>query len=316
MLPSVRHADLLAGTADDAVAWRLSPERALVFSVDVITPVVNDPYAFGQVAAANALGDLYAMGAEPCLALNVVGYPVNSLPLAHLQDILRGGAAKVAEAGALPAGGHSLDDTCPKYGLAVAGFCHPDRLATKAGARPGDALILTKPLGVGVLTTAIDMGLAGGEVEDRVIRLMAALNAPAAKAMTAHGVRACTDVTGFGLLGHLHEMLAQSGVAARLRMDRVPVLPEAWEYLGAGAVSRGTRNNRRFLEAHVDWDDGLGGMERLILCDAQTSGGLLMAVPEAAREALVADLVRAGVPVVAEVGRVVEGPPGRIEVAA
>lgn len=315
MLPPVQHADLLAGTADDAVAWRLSDDRALVFSVDVMTPVVNDPYAFGQVAAANALSDLYAMGAEPFLALNVVGYPVNSLPLAHLQDILRGGADKAGEAGAIVAGGHSLDDTGPKYGLAVAGFAHPDRLATRAGARPGDALILTKPLGIGVVTTAIDMGLAGGEVEDRAVALMTALNAPAARAMVAHGVRACTDVTGFGLLGHLREMLLQSGVAARLEAGRVPVLEEAWDLLAAGAVSRGTRNNLRFLESRVDWDAGVGEAERLLLCDAQTSGGLLMAVPPGVGDALVADLLRAGVPVAAEVGRVMEGPPGRIEVA-
>ncbi len=293
----------------------MAPERALVLSVDVITPVVNDPYAFGQVAAANALSDVYAMGAEPVLALNVVGYPVGGLPLAHLQDILRGGADKVAEAGAVLAGGHSLDDPCPKYGLVAAGLAHPDRLTTRAGARPGDSLILTKPLGVGVVTTAVDLGLAGEESEARAVELMAALNAPAAAAMVARGVKACTDVSGFGLLGHLREMLLQSGVAGRLRLGRVPVLPEAWDLAAAGAVSRGTRNNLRYLEPLVSWDEGIGERERLILCDAQTSGGLLMAVPPAVRDQLLADLERAGVPA-AEVGEVLAGPPGRIEVVA
>lgn len=276
---------------------------------------MNDPYTFGQIAAANALSDVYAMGGEPFLALNILAFPVRGLPLENARDILRGGVDKAAEAGVAVAGGHSVDDLVPKYGMAVAGFVHPDRMVTRAGARPGDALILTKPLGLGVMTTALDLALAGPDLEEKVAHLLAGLNKGAAAVMTAHGVRGGTDVSGYGLLGHLHEMASQSGVSARVFTGRVPVLPEAWDLLAAGAVSGGTRNNLRYLEPRVQWDEGVGEAARLMLCDAQTSGGLLMAVPPGAKEAVLADLSAAGIPA-AEIGELTAGPAGRIEVWA
>ena len=295
------------------------PGRALVLSVDVITPVVNDPYAFGQVAAANALSDVYAMGAQPVLALNVVGYPVGGLPLAHLQEILRGGADKVAEAGAVLAGGHSLDDPCPKYGLVAAGLVSPDRLTTRAGARPGDSLVLTKPLADQAAGRGGDhhggrpgtggrgeRGAGGG-----------ADGGPQRPGRGGHG--------GPGRQGvHGRERVRAARPPARdappeRRGGTAAARPRAGAAGGVGPGGggglRGTRNNLRYLEPLVAWDEGIGERERLILCDAQTSGGLLMAVPPAVREPLLADLARAGAPA-AEVGEVVDGPPGRIEVVA
>lgn len=296
------------------MVYRLSDELAVVQTVDYITPVVDDPYAFGQVAAANALSDIYAAGAQPAFALNLVGFPVRSLPLAHMEQILLGGAAKAAEAGVAIAGGHSIEDHAPKYGLAVTGFVHPDRLITRAGGRAGDWLFLTKPLGIGVITTALDQGLVDGDLLDRVLPIMTALNRGAAAAMAAVGASACTDVTGFGLLGHLHELARASGVAAVIEPHRVPVIPEAPEYARRGAISSGTRNNLRFLTEHVDWEPGVDEVQRLLLADAQTSGGLLIAVPPDRAEAMAAALAAEGCLACAPIGRLVAGAPGRIRV--
>ena len=311
-LPPVRDPRFLGKIGDDAVVYRVSPDLAVVQTVDYITPVVDDPYAFGEVAAANALSDIYATGATPVFALNLIGFPVRSLPLAHMEQILRGGAAKANEAGVVIAGGHSIEDHAPKYGMAVTGFVHPDRLVTKAGGRPGDILFLTKPLGSGVITTALDQRLAPPELEARVLPVMAALNRGAAEAMLQVGATACTDVTGFGLLGHLHELAKASGLAARVRGGSVPVLPEARDLALRGALSDGTRKNIRFLAECVSWDRGVSDDERLILCDAQTSGGLLIAVPAARRPEITVALEHAGCLAGAEIGELIEGAPGRL----
>ncbi len=292
--------------------------------MDYITPVVDDPYTFGAIAAANALSDLYAMGARPILALNLVGYPVKSLPLGVLEQILRGGADKVAEAGASLVGGHSVDDHEPKYGLAVTGLVHPDRVVRNAGARPGDRLVLTKPLGLGIITTGIDRGLVSEATITQAVAVMTTLNASAARAMLAvgpsaplrTGVHAATDVTGFGLLGHLREMLAASGGAAHIWLETVPVLDEAWGLAAAGCVPDGSYNNFHYLESFVRWEERIERPTRLVLCDAQTSGGLLLAVSPERTDDLLAALQEQTTPAAAVIGEVVaEGPAGHITVA-
>ncbi len=283
---------------------------ALVQSVDFITPVVDDPYAFGAIVAANALSDIYAKGATPILALNLVGFPAKTFPLHLLGEILRGGAEKAAEAGVLVAGGHSLDDGEPKYGMAVTGLVHPDRVVTNAGAKPGDLLFLTKPLGIGLITTAIDRRLASPASIQRVVAVMSKLNRAASEAMLAVGVDACTDVTGFGLLGHLHEMAMASGLSAEIELGRVPVLEEAWELARQGVVPDGTHNNRHYLEGKVRWE-AISREEQIVLCDAQTSGGLLIACPPERGEELATAMGRAGIEA-AVIGRMARGLPGEI----
>jgi selenide,water dikinase len=263
--------------------------------VDYITPIVDNPFAFGAIAAANALSDLYAMGAQPVLALNLVGYPAKTLPLDMMAEILRGGQAKLAEAGVALGGGHSIEDLEPKYGLAVTGLVQPDRLITNAGARPGDALVLTKPLGTGIITTGIDRQLVTPVTVETVTQQMAQLNRDASLAMQAIGVHACTDVTGFGLICHLHQMALASGVGARLSLAAVPVLPEAWELARKDCVPDGTRNNLNDLADQVEWARGVSPVARLVLSDAQTSGGLLIAVPRPRARRLLKALAQHGV---------------------
>ena len=313
-LPTQDNPRVLAGVGEDACVFRLRDDLAVVQTVDVITPVLDDPRAFGEVAAANALSDIYAMGAVPLFTLNVAAFPVRMLPLEILEKILQGGAAKAAEAGASVTGGHSLDDPTPKYGMVVTGIVDPARMVRKSGARPGDHLVLTKPLGVGVLTTALTHGRGGPDIEARVRPVMAQLNRAAAEAMQAVGVSACTDVTGFGLLGHLREMVQLSGVSARVAFGRVPVLPGAWDMLREGAVSQGTQNNYRMLRDEVRWQPSVSSEARTLLCDAQTSGGLLIAVPADRAETLLATLT-AGRVTAADIGEVLPGPGGAIEVA-
>lgn len=300
---------------EDAAIYRLTDELAMVQSVDYITPVVDDPYAFGAIAAANALSDLYAMGARPALALNLVGYPVKSLPLSILEEILRGGADKMVEAGASLIGGHSIDDHEPKYGLAVTGLVHPDRVVRNAGARSGDQLVLTKPLGLGIITTGIDRGLADEATIKRAVAVMTTLNAAAAKAMLATGVHAATDITGFGLLGHLHEMLTASGVAAQIELRAVPVLDKARELAVANCIPDGSHNNFRYLGSFVTWDETIERPARMVLCDAQTSGGLLLAVPPEKVDPLLAALAQTPTPG-ALIGEITAEPKGQIQVTA
>lgn len=311
-LPPISDPRLLVGpgSLDDAAVYRISDELALVQSVDFITPVVDDPYSFGAIVAANALSDLYAKGATPILALNLVGFPAKTFPLHLLGEILRGGAEKAAEAGVLVAGGHSLDDGEPKYGMAVTGLVRPDRVVTNARAKDGDLLFLTKPLGIGLITTGIDRRLARPETVRRAVAVMSTLNRAASEAMLKVGVNACTDVTGFGLLGHLHEMALASGLSAEVDLERVPVLEEAWDLARQGVVPDGTHNNRHYLEGKVLWER-ISREEQLVLCDAQTSGGLLIACPPERAAEMAREMERVGVSAVL-IGRLGSGVPGQI----
>jgi selenide, water dikinase len=302
-------------TADDAGVYRLGPDLALVQTVDIFTPIVDDPYWFGAIAAANALSDVYAMGGTPRIALNFAGFPRSKLPLDVLGEILRGGAAKCAEAGVTIIGGHTIDDPEPKYGLAVTGFVHPERIITNAAARPGDRLVLTKPLGMGIVTTALKQGKATQAAIDEAVRIMAALNRPAADAMIAVGVSAATDITGYGLLGHLAEMTRGSGVAASVRLRDVPIVEAAWPLVRERTIPGGTLRNRESLQGVVSWD-GAGEDAQILLCDAQTSGGLLIAVPEARCDALVQALRAGGLPVAAVIGEITGPGRGEISVVA
>ena len=300
---------LLVGsaTADDAAVFRLSDELALVQTVDFFTPIVDDPYDFGRIAAANALSDVYAMGATPLVALNIVAFPLERLGVEVLGEILRGGRDVVSAAGATVAGGHSIDDPEPKYGLAVTGVVHPDEVFTNAGAAPGDVLVLTKPLGVGAITTARQRGLTDDEqLLDRAVGVMAELNASAAIAARHAGAHAVTDVTGFGLLGHLHNVCRASGVAAAIEAALVPAIDGALELLdddaGERAVSGGSRRNREYAATFTTFAGGVPAPRVRLLCDATTSGGLLVAVAED-------HAARVPGPVL---GRVVAGDPGTI----
>ena len=284
--------------------------------MDYITPVVDDPYHFGMIAAANALSDIYAMGGKPVMALNLIGFPNQSLPLSIMEAIMKGGADKAAEAGVTIVGGHSITDNSPKYGLVATGFLNVRSMITKRGARPGDSLILTKPLGVGVITTGIDHKMVGDDTVNRVVKIMTTLNKRASEIMLAVGVHACTDVTGFGLLGHLREILAASNVGVRITASTVPVIPESEELIQAGAVAGGTHNNYRFLRDMVKWDPSLSKEMRLILCDPQTSGGLLIAVSPENKDRLIMELQEdKEILEAAEIGAIIENP-GEISVLA
>jgi selenium donor protein len=299
-------------TADDAAVYRLTDELAVVQSVDFFTPIADDPYDFGAISAANSLSDLYAMGATPRFALSVVGFPTNRLPLEVLQRILQGAAEKAREAGVDIIGGHSVEDTEPKFGLAVTGTVHPDRILTNSGARPGDALVLTKPLGTGIVATAVKRGVAEDDVAARALETMRALNREAAEAMIEIGAHACTDVTGFGLLGHLREMTAGSGVDAEIDPAAVPVLTGVRELAAADIVPGGTLDNLEHVSAHVDWSEGLSSVDKAILADAQTSGGLLIALPAGDASRLVERLHERGVTAAALIGRITGKGRGRI----
>ncbi len=314
-LPKIDDPNVIVGTAlpDDAGVYRLRADLALAQSVDVFTPVVDDPYDYGRIAAANSLSDLYAMGARPILALNVIGFPVNKLPLSIMADILRGGAEKAHEAGVVVLGGHTIDDEEPKYGLAVTGIVQPDRVISNVGAKPGDFLVLTKPLGTGTITTALKQKKAHPDHVAEAVEIMATLNAGAMEAMLEVGVHACTDITGYGLLGHLHELLLASGVAAEVQVERVPIMDAAWGYAEQDIFPGGSRSNRIYLEGNklVHWD-GLDRTRQLLLCDAQTSGGLLMAVAPDKVDALVRALKARQTPAAAVIGRIIEGEAGHI----
>jgi selenide,water dikinase len=309
------HALVSAQLADDAAVYQLSPDLALVATIDYITPVVDDPYVWGGVAAANALSDVYAMGGTPIFALNVVNFPRETLPLEILEQVIQGGAAKAAEAGVGVLGGHSVDDPEPKYGLVALGTVHPQRIVRNVGARPGDVLLLTKPLGIGILTTAIKRGLAAEDTIARAVGVMTTLNRAAAEAMLRAGdaVHAATDVTGFGLLGHLSEMLGAGTVGARVELSRVPVITEAWAFAEREVVPGGTRRNLASVEGVMDWSERVSPVQQLVLADAQTSGGLLIAVDPAAAADLLADLRAHGVSDAAEIGTFTDRA-GRIQV--
>lgn len=304
------HQDLLVGTEtfDDAGVFRLRSDLALVQTIDYFTPVVDDPYAFGQIAAANALSDVYAMGATPLTVLNIVGYPIAKLPHETLARILEGGADKVREAGAVIVGGHSIDDNEPKFGMAVTGTCHPDNLWTNAGARAGDALVLTKPIGVGVMTTGIKRGLATPEEISQVTQVMAELNKSAAEVGRNFEVHACTDVTGFGLLGHGFEMTRASGVHLTVHAHQVPILESAFRFVKAGAVPSGSTRNKEHVAPNVTYHRQSPEFETL-LTDSVTSGGLLMSLPAEQADELVHALHQHGIASAAVIGEFSDGKP-------
>lgn len=313
--PATPDPNLLVGldTSDDAGVYKLTDELALVQTVDFFTPIVDDPYAFGQVAAANALSDIYAMGGKPLTVLNIVAFPIKKLDKQVLADILRGAGDKVKEAGATLVGGHSIDDNEPKFGLAVTGLVHPSKAKTNAGAQPGDKLILTKPIGVGILTTSIKKDALSPEEIERVTKVMTTLNKTAAETMEPYDVHGCTDVTGFGLLGHAAEMAKGSGVGVRIGKAQVPVLPRVRELAEAGFVPGGTKNNYAHLEGTVAFAESIDQLDQWILCDAVTSGGLLIAVAADKADALLDDLRRAGVEA-AIIGETIADHPGEIRV--
>ena len=312
-LPAPTDPNVLVGfaTGDDSGVYRLAPDLAIVQSVDVLTPIVDEPRLFGQVAAANALSDLYAMGARPRTALNILAVPPgDDFDLDEAREILRGGCEKIAEAGAALLGGHTIEDPEPKYGLCVTGTVHPDRLLTHTTARPGDALVLTKPLGTGVIATAVKAGLAAPEHATASARSMAQLNAAAAEAALACGAHACTDVTGFGLVGHLLEMAEASGVGAIVEAARVPLLTGAPDYCGMGLRTAAGARARGFYACKVALEGAVDETLLDLLHDPQTSGGLLVALPEP--DALVKRLHGAGIAAAAVIGRIVPEPAPRL----
>jgi selenide,water dikinase len=311
-LPPVTDPNVLVGhaTNDDAGVYRLSDALALVQTVDFFTPVVDDAFDFGRIAAANALSDVYAMGGTPLTALNVVAFPVEELGTELLGEILAGGAAVAAEAGVVIIGGHTIKDAEPKYGLAVTGTIDPQRVVRNGGARPGDLLLLSKPVGTGILTTARKRDLISDADLAPAIEQMARLNDRAAGAMLAHGVHGATDVTGYGLVGHGGEMARASGVALAFDAHRVPLFPGVLDLIARGAVPGGTRDNLAEHARFTQYADGVGEAHRIALSDAQTSGGLLIAIGRAGADAVLADLVDLGT--VAIVGEVLEGPAGTV----
>jgi selenide,water dikinase len=299
-----------AETGDDAAVWRLPGGDALVATLDFFTPIVDDPYDWGRIAATNAMSDVYAMGGTPFLGLNIASWPVDDLPLEMLGLVLQGGIDAAAKAGVAVAGGHSITDPEPKYGMVVLGSVNPSRMLRNSTARPGDRLFLTKPLGLGLISTALKRGSATREHVDVAVDLMTSTNAEASAAAVEAGASAATDVTGFGLLGHLHRMLLASGCAAEVDAHAVPLIPGVLDVARAGAVPGGTRRNHAFVRPATAWGE-LTEPEQLVLADAQTSGGLLIATNRA--DALAIALRDRGV-IVAEIGGVVAGPPGHISI--
>jgi selenide,water dikinase len=300
--------NLLVGldTSDDAGVYKLTDEIALIQTVDYFTPVVDDPYMFGQIAAANALSDVYAMGGKPKTVLNIVGFPIKELGPDVLAEILKGAADKTREAGALLVGGHSIDDQEPKFGLSVTGLIHPDKILKNVGAKPGDALVLTKPIGVGILTTGVKRDAVTPEQLQKVTETMASLNKVAAECLEGFNPNAGTDVTGFGLLGHASEIAKGSGVSLTIHYDQVPLLDGTVELAKQGIIPGGTKSNYSWLADTIVYQDELTEEERLILCDAVTSGGLLVSLPKEEALQYVEKLQENGIVEAAIVGEVTE----------
>jgi selenide,water dikinase len=298
--------------ADDAGVYKISDELALIQTVDFFTPVVDDPFRFGQIAAANALSDVYAMGGTPKTAMNLVAFPVKEMDLSVLRQILQGGVDKLTEAGVVLIGGHSIEDKELKYGLSVTGFVHPAQVLTKKNLQAGDRLVLTKPLGTGIVNTVIKAGMASADLVDRVTDLMTGLNRDAAEVMAHFEVNACTDVTGFGLLGHLAEMVCGSGMGARVFSMQVPVIPEALEFASMGLIPAGAYKNREFRESMIEFAETVALSRQDVLVDPQTSGGLLISVSGNQAAGLITALKDAGVGDAAEIGEVQNGPEEKI----
>ena len=309
--------NLIAGatTGEDAGVYRLNDETALIQTVDFLTPIVDDPYRFGQIAAANALSDVYAMGGKPLLAMNLVAFPVKDMDTSVIKEVMRGGLDKINESGALLVGGHSIEDDELKFGLSVTGVVHPNRVVLNSGARVGDHLLLTKPLGTGILSTALKGGHTGKQTEKMISTVMATLNNEAAQLMATVGPHACTDITGFGLIGHLYEMALASRVAIRINYKDVPVLPEVSHYAAMGVIPEATYKNIEFYKPHLNSCLEEKDLMEMILADPQTSGGLLIAAPLKAVNSIAKRLSKRNYPLdFGIIGEVVEGEAGTIEV--
>jgi cysteine desulfurase NifS/selenium donor protein len=301
-------------TSDDAAVYKVSQDKAVVQTLDFFTPIVDNAYDFGAIAAANALSDIYAMGAIPLFALNIVGFPSTRLPMSTLQEILLGARDKAREAGISILGGHTIDDPEPKYGMVVTGLVHPEKVLTNKGAREGDLLILTKPIGTGILSTAVKRGLANQEQQSRLTSVMSELNRAAAEAITQYPVHACTDVTGFGLLGHLSEMTLPEKIDAEVFANSIPTIEGTWEFAGANLIPGGTRDNLSYLADHLLWDENISETQKMILCDAQTSGGLLFAVAPAEEKNILKALKTAGIKSACTIGRFTKKDKGSITI--
>lgn len=313
-IPHAADPDVLVDTrySDDAAVYRINETTALVQTVDFFTPVVDNPYDFGAIAAANALSDIYAMGARPLFALNIAGFPVNRLPMKVLKEIQKGAADKTSEAGIPVLGGHTIDDLEPKFGMVVSGIVHPGRIWTNAGARPGDAIILTKPVGTGILSTAIKRGFADDQAVQEGILSMSELNRKAAEIISAFSIHACTDVSGFGLTGHLSEVSLASRVDVELFAARVPLFRHTAELAAAGAIPGGSKNNLDHFSKYITWEDSVSALTRIILCDAQTSGGLLFTLPLRQTEEVLGKLTDAGISSATHIGNCLGTGRGRI----
>lgn len=315
----MRDPNVLVGinTGDDCAVYQITDDLAIIQTVDYFTPIVDDPYDYGTIAVANALSDVYAMGAKPLFALNIVGFHTTGMPLEILVRMMRGGGDKALEAGIEIVGGHTIDDKEPKYGLAVTGVINPADIVYNSTAQVDDVLFLTKPLGTGIISTAIKRGIASEAAIKRVTQIMATLNKSASEAMVGVGVNACTDVTGYGLLGHLGEMTRGSGVGARIHARAVPIIQAARDLIGADLdiAPGGTKNNLEFVRAFTNFDPGIPQEDRLLLADAQTSGGLLISCAAAKADELESALKEAGTIVTARIGVMeAEDDTGRIDV--
>jgi len=298
--------------ADDAGVYKITDDIAIIQTVDFFTPIVDDPYWFGQIAAANALSDVYAMGGIPKTAMNLVAFPIKHMDISVLRQIIQGGLDKMKEADVVLVGGHSIQDNELKYGLSVTGFIHPDRILTKKNLKVGDCLILTKPLGTGIINTAIKGGLVSNEIIKTVTALMAALNRDAAEIMSHYPVHACTDITGFGLLGHLAEMIEDSEFGIEVMNNMIPIIPETFNYARMGLVPAGAYKNREFRESIVEFAPSMDHLMQDVLFDPQTSGGLLICVKEDRSDDLLTELREKGMNDAAIIGKVVSKPKGRI----
>jgi selenide,water dikinase len=303
-----------AATGDDAGVYRIGPDRALVQTTDFFTPIVDDPFAYGQIAAANAMSDIYAMGGRPVTALNIVGVPTDLVPLKTVNLILRGGAVKIKEAKCVLLGGHTIRNPEPIYGLAVTGLVSPRRMLTNANARPGDLLVLTKPLGTGIITTGIKSGMTGRSLERKAIAIMSHLNIVGAELAERGLVKAAVDVTGFGLLGHLAAMCRSSQAGAEIAAGHVPVISEeVFDLIAANCIPGGTRDNLAYVNRFTEWD-GVSSDQKTILADAQTSGGLLLSVPQKKLSTVLKWLKRRNTPCAAIIGKVVRSAKPKIKV--
>lgn len=316
-IPEAQDPNIIIGTAtaDDAAVYKIDDKRAIVQTIDFFTPIVDDPYYYGQISAANAISDIYAMGGRPLFALSIIAFPVNTVPASILEAIVKGGIDKAKEAGIEIIGGHSIDDPEPKYGLTVTGVVELDKVVRNDRAEAGDVLILTKPLGTGIISKAIKSDDAADEDIKEAIDVMSFLNKGASEAMVEAGIKAATDITGFGLLGHLYGMLKASGVGARLKASSIPTIKGVWKYAKKGHIPAGTKNNLAYVNEKIIWGGSISEDAKYVIADAQTSGGLLISCPKDKKEKLIALLSKANCLTIAEIGEVVEDKENRIWVA-